>query len=156
MGGPSGHSHASFPNKVPLLCRLMTYLKTGGNDFNIGSCKNDGEQTPLVGDANATRKRRRCKIKVTIGVTLIVVVLVVFAIVKANETVPPPKEHPPTDKEKLVISLPSAQNTHDYLKKYTSEAHLAGTPADERQAQWTMDKFAEFGLKAKSIPTIPC
>lgn len=38
---------------------------------------------------------------------------------------------------------------HDYLKIYTSEAHLAGTKTDKKQAEWTLDQFESFGLDTK-------
>jgi hypothetical protein len=47
------------------------------------------------------------------------------------------------------LELPSNQSLHDYLEVYTSEAHLAGTENDKKQAEWTRDQFASFGLEAK-------
>ncbi|CAO3653852.1 unnamed protein product [Cunninghamella echinulata] len=56
------------------------------------------------------------------------------------------KQKVPASPEEFVIKAPSAENTREYLKKYTSEAHLAGSDSDLRQAQWTRDKFKEFGI----------
>lgn len=54
-----------------------------------------------------------------------------------------------TDPEKIILDLPSNQSVRDYLKIYTSEAHLAGTPNDKKQAEWTRDQFESFGLETK-------
>lgn len=62
----------------------------------------------------------------------------------------PPSEDPGlSNAEKLILELPSNQSVHDYLKKYTSVAHLAGTENDKQQAEWTRDQFESFGLDAK-------
>ncbi|CAO3620501.1 unnamed protein product [Mucor hiemalis] len=64
--------------------------------------------------------------------------------------VAPPSEDPGlSNAEKLILELPSNQSVHDYLKKYTSVAHLAGTENDKQQAEWTRDQFESFGLDAK-------
>ncbi|KAI9248303.1 hypothetical protein BDA99DRAFT_446309 [Phascolomyces articulosus] len=52
-----------------------------------------------------------------------------------------------------MLDLPSNDNTREFLKKYTSEAHLAGTEADKRQAEWTRDKFIEFGIEDSKVET---
>lgn len=52
-----------------------------------------------------------------------------------------------------MLDFPSKDNIREYLKYYTSEAHLAGTEADKRQAEWTRDKFIEFGISDTSIET---
>ncbi|KAI8340435.1 hypothetical protein BC941DRAFT_348237 [Chlamydoabsidia padenii] len=116
--------------------------------------KLEGERAPLLAnDTDAARKRRRYNFKIAIVSGLIIIALIIVIILAVDwyksDDKAPPEKHRPDDKEKLVITLPSAENTRDYLKKYTSEAHLAGTPADERQAQWTMDKFTEFGIESK-------
>ncbi|ORZ25379.1 hypothetical protein BCR42DRAFT_340415 [Absidia repens] len=115
--------------------------------------KLEGEQTPLLADAGASRKRRRYNVKIIITSILIVIALVIVTILaidwfKSGHN-GSPKQRQPSDAEKFVLEAPSAQNTHKFLKKYTSEAHLAGTPADERQAQWTLEKFNEFGIESK-------
>ncbi|KAI8337463.1 hypothetical protein BC941DRAFT_452316 [Chlamydoabsidia padenii] len=114
--------------------------------------KLEGEQAPLLADAGAAKKRRQHKIKLIITSILIVFTLVIVTILtigwlKSDNKAP--KEHQSSPAERFVIEHPSAQNTRDFLKKYTSEAHLAGTPSDERQAQWTLDKFTEFGIESK-------
>ncbi|KAK4521357.1 uncharacterized protein ATC70_011972 [Mucor velutinosus] len=50
--------------------------------------------------------------------------------------------------EKILLDSPSRDNLRNYLKIYTSEAHLAGTPNDKKQAEWTRNQFESFGLKA--------
>ncbi|OAD06560.1 hypothetical protein MUCCIDRAFT_139358 [Mucor lusitanicus CBS 277.49] len=54
-----------------------------------------------------------------------------------------------TNPEKIILDLPSNKSVRDYLKTYTSETHLAGTPNDKKQAEWTRDQFESFGLNAK-------
>ncbi|KAI9317188.1 hypothetical protein BX666DRAFT_1857797 [Dichotomocladium elegans] len=60
---------------------------------------------------------------------------------------------PLSDVEQLLLSMPSTERLRDYLRVYTSEAHLAGTDADRRQAEWTKDKFIEFGIDNTTIET---
>ncbi|KAI7848657.1 hypothetical protein BDC45DRAFT_302747 [Circinella umbellata] len=64
-----------------------------------------------------------------------------------------PVEHILTTAEKLMLDLPSNDTTREFLKIYSSEAHLAGTDADQRQAEWTRDKFIEFGIEDSKIET---
>ena len=52
-----------------------------------------------------------------------------------------------------MLDLPSNDTAREFLKVYTSEAHLAGTDADKRQAEWTRDKFIEFGIEDSKIET---
>ena len=51
--------------------------------------------------------------------------------------------------EKFILETPSNSSIHDYLKHYTSVAHLAGTDNDKDQAEWTRDQFQSFGIDAK-------
>ncbi|CAO3653849.1 unnamed protein product [Cunninghamella echinulata] len=117
--------------------------------------KLEGEQAPLLADENSPRRSRRYNTRLIIAALVFLVALIVFIVLgvvwynsddNPVKKDPPPVSKPPTDPEKFVISLPSAENTHEFLKKYTSEAHLAGTESDLRQAQWTRDKFKEFGI----------
>lgn len=50
-----------------------------------------------------------------------------------------------------MLSLPKNDSIRDYLKTYTSEAHLAGSESDKRQAEWTRDKLIEFGIADTTI-----
>lgn len=59
----------------------------------------------------------------------------------------------PLDPRKEVIQIPSAESVRGFLQKYTSEPHLAGTEADRRQAEWTRDKWLEFGIEDVEIET---
>lgn len=52
-----------------------------------------------------------------------------------------------------MLDLPSSKRLKSYLKNYTSEAHLAGTDSDYRQAEWTLQKFTEFGIPNAKIDT---
>ncbi|KAI9258809.1 hypothetical protein BDA99DRAFT_483807 [Phascolomyces articulosus] len=52
-----------------------------------------------------------------------------------------------------MLELPSNDSTREFLKYYTSESHLAGSAADKRQAEWTRDKFIEFGIADTKIET---
>ena len=58
-----------------------------------------------------------------------------------------------TDPEKVIIQVPSPDSLREHLQTYTSEAHLAGSDADKRQAEWTRDKFIEFGIENTMIET---
>ncbi|KAI7872319.1 hypothetical protein BDF14DRAFT_1751934 [Spinellus fusiger] len=52
----------------------------------------------------------------------------------------------PTAAETYILTHASANNTHQYLKQYASETHIAGSNNDKKQAEWTRDKFIEFGI----------
>lgn len=52
-----------------------------------------------------------------------------------------------------MLDLPDNENIRGYLKHYTSVAHLAGTESDKSQAEWTRDKFIEFGIANTTIKT---
>lgn len=52
-----------------------------------------------------------------------------------------------------MLDLPDNENIRGYLKHYTSVAHLAGTESDRSQAEWTRDKFIEFGIANTTIKT---
>lgn len=55
--------------------------------------------------------------------------------------------------EQMMLDLPSPKRLRYYLQNYTSEPHLAGTEADKRQAEWTLEKFTEFGIPNAEIKT---
>ncbi|KAI8969813.1 hypothetical protein BDB01DRAFT_731867 [Pilobolus umbonatus] len=52
-----------------------------------------------------------------------------------------------------MIDLPSTDSLRSYLSNYTSIPHLAGTPNDKLQAEWTREKFMEFGIPDTKIET---
>lgn len=58
-----------------------------------------------------------------------------------------------TSAEQMMLDLPSAKRLKGYLKNYTSVPHVAGTESDRRQAEWTRDKFTEFGIPKAEIKT---
>lgn len=58
-----------------------------------------------------------------------------------------------SEAEQMMLDLPSAKRLRSYLKNYTSEPHVAGTKADKRQAEWTREKFTEFGIPNAKIET---
>ncbi|OAD08962.1 hypothetical protein MUCCIDRAFT_151731 [Mucor lusitanicus CBS 277.49] len=53
----------------------------------------------------------------------------------------------------MMLDLPSAKRLKSYLRNYTSEPHVAGTASDKRQAEWTREKFNEFGIPNTKIET---
>jgi N-acetylated-alpha-linked acidic dipeptidase len=55
--------------------------------------------------------------------------------------------------EQFMLVAPSNDSLREYLDHYTSEAHLAGTESDRAQAEWTRDKFEEFGIPDVKIET---
>ncbi|KAG0175095.1 hypothetical protein DFQ28_005005 [Apophysomyces sp. BC1034] len=66
---------------------------------------------------------------------------------------PPLVGRKPTAAEKLMLEMPSTDRLRENLRKYTSEAHLAGTEGDKRTADWTKEKLIEFGLANTTIET---
>jgi len=48
--------------------------------------------------------------------------------------------------ETLLLSLPSNDSLRDWLKNYTSVAHIAGSENDYKQAIWMRDMWLEFGI----------
>ncbi|KAI9282534.1 hypothetical protein BY458DRAFT_531008 [Sporodiniella umbellata] len=57
-----------------------------------------------------------------------------------------------TAREQTFLSLQNKSQLRDYLYHYTSEAHVAGTDSDKRQAEWTRDQLTQFGINT-SIAT---
>lgn len=60
---------------------------------------------------------------------------------------------PVEDASDLVKRLPSSEYIRQYFHRYASEAHLAGSPNDKAQAEWTRDQFIELGIKDTQIET---
>jgi N-acetylated-alpha-linked acidic dipeptidase len=58
-----------------------------------------------------------------------------------------------SEAEKMMLNLPSPKRLRSYLKTYTSEPHVAGTLSDKHQAEWTRQKFNEFGIPDSKIVT---
>ncbi|KAI7855031.1 hypothetical protein BDC45DRAFT_440060 [Circinella umbellata] len=53
----------------------------------------------------------------------------------------------------LLKGLPSSEYIREYFHHYASVTHLAGSPNDKDQAEWTRDKFIEFGIEDTQIET---
>ncbi|KAI8145568.1 hypothetical protein BJV82DRAFT_604242 [Fennellomyces sp. T-0311] len=124
----------------------------------VGSSK--GENAPLINRGKGTldlpRKTIR-KIIVTVcsivGVIFIIGAVITWAVMCNGEEPKAPPKKKLTDPEKIVVGVPSSDSVREYLRTYTSEPHLAGTDADKRQAEWTRDKFLEFGISDTKIET---
>ncbi|KAI9251904.1 hypothetical protein BDA99DRAFT_444249 [Phascolomyces articulosus] len=57
------------------------------------------------------------------------------------------------DVKLLLKGLPSSEYIREYFHHYASVTHLAGSPNDKAQAEWTRDKFIEFGIEDAQIET---
>lgn len=60
---------------------------------------------------------------------------------------------PVNDAMGLMKALPSSEYIRGFFHDYASVTHLAGKANDEAQAQWTRDKFIEFGIQDTKIET---
>ncbi|RCH80400.1 hypothetical protein CU098_002186 [Rhizopus stolonifer] len=84
------------------------------------------------------------------GFTLITIALALTVGSDDNEGLPSRKL---SSAERMMLDLPSSNRLKSYLRNYTSEPHVAGTPSDKRQAEWTREKFNEFGIPDAKIKT---
>ena len=57
------------------------------------------------------------------------------------------------DLEHRFLKLPSANRMRDAHRFLTDKPHLAGSPRDHELAEWTRDRFREFGLEDVRITT---
>ncbi|KAI8357780.1 hypothetical protein BD560DRAFT_426345 [Blakeslea trispora] len=124
--------------------------------FNAKWNGDQDENTPLLDRQRGTMSSpRRTTFRTVVTVSAIVAVFVLIGITfglwfdnieKEKPTPSPPGSINP---EKVMLEMPSNESIRDYLKIYTSEAHLAGTENDKKQAEWTRDQFKNFGLDAK-------
>ena len=55
--------------------------------------------------------------------------------------------------EQRFLSLPSADRIRDAHLVLAAEPHMAGTPRDRVLAEWTRDRFVEYGLEQVEITT---
>jgi N-acetylated-alpha-linked acidic dipeptidase len=55
--------------------------------------------------------------------------------------------------EQRFLKLPSADRMRDTHRFLTHEPHLAGSPRDRELAEWTRDRFRDFGLEDVRITT---
>ena len=57
------------------------------------------------------------------------------------------------DVERRFLSLPSADSIRDAHRVLTDQPHMAGTARDRELAEWTRDRFQNFGLEEVAITT---
>ncbi|KAI9493675.1 hypothetical protein BDB00DRAFT_787780 [Zychaea mexicana] len=57
------------------------------------------------------------------------------------------------DASVIIKTVPSSESIREFFHYYAAEPHLAGSHADKRQAEWTRDKFEEFGIPNATIET---
>ncbi|MBI4474992.1 MAG: M28 family peptidase [Acidobacteria bacterium] len=53
--------------------------------------------------------------------------------------------------EKVMLDTPSPERARQWLMALTEEPHVAGTPAEQKVAEWVRDRFKEFGLDVEMI-----
>ncbi|KAG2215545.1 hypothetical protein INT46_000351 [Mucor plumbeus] len=116
----------------------------------------NNENAPLLNRERGTvEPPRKTTFRIVTTIVALVVALILLGVTVGlwfnKHHAKKPVASPPglTNPEKFIIDLPSNQSVRDYLKIYTSEAHLAGTPNDKKQAEWTRDQFESFGLETK-------
>lgn len=52
-----------------------------------------------------------------------------------------------------MMEIPSTASIMEHLRYYTSDTHLAGTYGDKLQAEWTRNRFLEYGISNTTIET---
>jgi N-acetylated-alpha-linked acidic dipeptidase len=57
------------------------------------------------------------------------------------------------DLERRFVTLPSANRIRDAHRFLADKPHLAGSPRDRQLAEWTRDRFREYGLEQVEITT---
>jgi N-acetylated-alpha-linked acidic dipeptidase len=55
--------------------------------------------------------------------------------------------------EREFLALPSADRIREAHRVLAGEPHMAGTPRDRQLAEWTRDRFVEYGLEQVEITT---
>ncbi|KAI8388701.1 uncharacterized protein BYT42DRAFT_244010 [Radiomyces spectabilis] len=60
---------------------------------------------------------------------------------------------PIEEASELIKAIPSSNSIRGYLHTYASVPHLGGSDNDFLQAQWTRDKFIEYGIENAVIET---
>lgn len=53
--------------------------------------------------------------------------------------------------EKVFSDTPTPQNARKWLAALTEDAHVAGTPAEKKVAEYVRDRFKEFGLDVEMV-----
>lgn len=115
---------------------------------------NSDERTPLIDSNRMTIEPPKHK---TVKIVLSVLFFVLFAVLLGGMVAfwlrGSGSSVSFNDARDVIINTPSNDSIRDYLYHYTSEAHLAGTPSDKAQAEWTRDKLIEFGISDTKIET---
>ncbi|KAI8371702.1 uncharacterized protein BYT42DRAFT_520161 [Radiomyces spectabilis] len=110
------------------------------------------EYAPLIDRERGTLEPpRKTKFKIITTTVLLVIAVIVLGITFGfwlNDSDKNPRYTPKDYAQKFILENASKETVRDYLKTYTSQAHLAGTENDKRSAEWTRDQFNEFGLNA--------
>ncbi|KAG0177169.1 hypothetical protein DFQ28_007695 [Apophysomyces sp. BC1034] len=60
---------------------------------------------------------------------------------------------PVQDPAELIREIPSSDHIREFFHTYASQSHIAGTDRDKELAEWTRDKFIEFGVTDTKIET---
>ncbi|KAI8647132.1 hypothetical protein BD408DRAFT_409248 [Parasitella parasitica] len=115
------------------------------------------ENTPLINrDLRTAKPPKKTTFRIACTAVALVIAFIILGAAaglwynKQHAEEPTPKSPPGLTKaEKIMLDMPSSKNVRDYLKIYTSKAHLAGTLIDKKQAEWTRDQFESFGLETK-------
>ncbi|KAG1057559.1 hypothetical protein G6F43_000608 [Rhizopus delemar] len=113
------------------------------------------EHSPLLGEDNDNKRKRKFRIILSAASLSIALIILVSATAywfnhrnkDVDDRLPPPAWDHLRPAEKDFLELPSKDNIREYLKTYTSKAHLAGSANDKEQAEWTRDQFESFGLE---------
>ncbi|CEP11414.1 hypothetical protein [Parasitella parasitica] len=116
------------------------------------------ENTPLMNyELRTAKSRKKTTFCTVITAVILIISLTILGVAaslwydKQHDVKKPSNKLPSelTEAERIMLDLPSSKNVRDYLKTYTSKAHLAGTLTDKKQAEWTRDQFESFGLETK-------
>ncbi|RCH97670.1 hypothetical protein CU097_011587 [Rhizopus azygosporus] len=135
-------------------------LKQARTWFNNKWNGDSNERSPLlsrdVEDPQAAKRKTRFR-AVIIGSTLLIALVILGASIgywfkhhdkEIGDDIPFPGWNDLSQTEKEFVGLPSNESIREYLKAYTSKAHLAGTENDKEQAEWTHKQFESFGLNS--------
>ncbi|KAG0780290.1 hypothetical protein G6F22_010166 [Rhizopus arrhizus] len=117
--------------------------------------RSTSETAPLLNRRTMTLeppKPSPLKTILLIAGSFIVIVVLLIAIISSADSADTPTRRL-SNAEKMMLDLPSSKRLKSYLKNYTSEPHVAGTLSDKRQAEWTRQKFNEFGIPGAKIET---
>ncbi|KAI9316345.1 hypothetical protein BX666DRAFT_2019438 [Dichotomocladium elegans] len=111
-----------------------------------------GEYAPLIDRGKGTLELPRLTFrKVVVTVTLIVVSLGILGGILVSCLFR--RNYVRVDASRWILEIPDSRNIRAYLQYYTNETHLAGSEADQQQADWTKQKFIEFGIRDTKIET---